>query len=281
MIGVYVAVGVFGAIIIALLVVAVWVGNNKIIVTNYTEKCDYLPEGEVRIVQLSDLHAKSFGKNNKILVKMVGDLSPDIIVFTGDIIHKYRKKDIERATQLVAQISQIAPVYYVSGNHEMRVKHYGELRDKLIKAGANVLDNKVVLSCGIEIAGLNCAHLKNNSIYNLPSDGKHYRVLLAHKPEFLARYARAGYDLVLSGHAHGGQWRLPFTNIGVYSPGQGLFPKLTSGEHICGSTHMIISRGMGNSEFPLRVFNQPEIVVINLTLNDSIAPHISPNQSKK
>jgi hypothetical protein len=92
--------------------------------------------------------------------------------------------------------------------------------------------------------------------------------LLAHKPEFLARYARAGYNLVLSGHAHGGQWRLPFTNIGVYSPGQGLFPKLTSGEHICGSTHMIISRGMGNSEFPLRIFNQPEIVVITLTQNN-------------
>jgi hypothetical protein len=265
MTGIYIAIICACAVILLTLApVFVWCANSKLTITTYTQKSSKLGNNKVRIVQLSDLHGKSFGKDNDYLVERVADLAPDIIAFTGDIIHKYRKRDIARAVSIIKKLNVIAPVYYVSGNHEMRVKHYAELRDALIQAGAIVMDNKTELVCGIEVAGLNCAHLKNNSIFSLKSDVNNYRVLLAHKPEYLSNYARAGYDLVLSGHAHGGQWRVPFTNIGVYSPGQGLFPKLTSGEHLCASTHMIISRGLGNSQFPLRIFNHPEIVVVDL-----------------
>jgi hypothetical protein len=267
--------GIYIAIIVACVAIAltlapilIWNANSNLTVTFYKEKSTKI-EKAVKIVQLSDLHGKCFGKDNVHLLEKVKELSPDIIAFTGDIIHKYRKKDIKRAVSLVKKLIEIAPVYYVSGNHEMRVKHYGELRQLLSEAGAEVLDNKVAYICGIEVAGLNCAHLKNNSIFSLKRDDRLYRVLLAHKPEFLSNYARAGYDLVLSGHAHGGQWRVPFTDIGIYSPGQGLFPKLTSGEHTCASTHMVISRGLGNSQFPLRIFNHPEIVVINLISDES------------
>ncbi len=82
-------------------------------------------------------------------------------------------------------------------------------------------------------------------------------------PQFLDKYKDLGFDFILSGHAHGGQWRIPFTGVGLYAPGQGVFPKLTAGVHARGKTKMIISRGLGNSEFPLRLFNRPEMIVID------------------
>ena len=240
-----------------------WYSNSKLGVTKYDIESPKLTI-PFRIVHLSDLHAKRFGKRNCRLVRAVQKLKPDIIAFTGDIIHLYRKPGEEAALEFVEQLVKIAPFYYVSGNHEMRYKNYREFSKKLSDAGAIVLENEYVMTHGVALVGLGCAHLKNNKIFDITPDFDTYKILLAHEPQFLRRYARAGYDLVLSGHAHGGQWRFLFTDQGVYAPGQGLLPELTSGEHILGDTHMIISRGLGNSEFPLRINNRPEIVVIDL-----------------
>jgi hypothetical protein len=117
---------------------------------------------------------------------------------------------------------------------------------------------------GATFVGLNCAKLKGNKIFEVTPQNDDYKILLAHEPQFVYTYARADVDLVLCGHAHGGQWRLPFTDVGFYSPGQGLFPKLTSGLKTFGGTSMIISRGLGNSECPLRLFNRPEVVVVEI-----------------
>lgn len=249
--------------VVAAVVFFCWYSNSKLGVARY-EIEDKKIARPLKIVHLSDLHAKRFGTKNCRLVRAVAREKPDIIVFTGDIIHLYRKPGEEAALELVEQLVKIAPFYYVSGNHEMRYKNYREFSKKLADSGAVVLENQYVMTHGVALVGLGCAQLKNNTIFEITPDFDTYKILLAHEPQFLRRYARAGYDLVLSGHAHGGQWRIPFTDQGIYAPGQGLLPELTSGEHILGSTHMIISRGLGNSEFPLRINNRPEVVVIEL-----------------
>ena len=248
---------------VALIVLFCIFSNSKLGVTRYELESDKV-EAPLRIVHLSDLHAKRFGKKNCRLVAAVEAQKPDVIAFTGDIIHLYRKPGEDAAIELVEQLARTAPFYYVSGNHEMRYKNYRGFSARLADAGAIVLENEYVMTHGVALVGLGCAHLKNNKIFEITPDFDTYKILLAHEPQYLRRYARAGYDLVLSGHAHGGQWRIPFTDQGVYAPGQGLLPELTSGEHILGSTHMIISRGLGNSEFPLRINNRPEVVVIDI-----------------
>lgn len=249
---------------VAFIAVFAYLSNRWLTVTKYSLAVENAPEEGVKIVHLSDLHAACFGRDNARLLKKVKQQNPDIIAVTGDIIHKYRKRDIAVAKRTVKQLSEIAPVYFVSGNHEMRSRKWRELKSGLEENGATVLENEVVQTHGINLVGVNCAFLKNETPFRL-SDGLHgCKILLAHKPEFIDRYAMAGYDISLCGHAHGGQWRLPFTRVGFYSPGQGLFPKYTAGVHSCGNMREVISRGLGNSECPLRLFNRPEIVVVEI-----------------
>lgn len=243
----------------------VWFSNSALTVKKYSVKSHKSPREGVRLVHLSDLHAKQFGKGNKRLIAAVAAQRPDFIAFTGDAIHVYRQRDVRVAVALVQELVKLAPVYFVSGNHEMRNKNYRSFSRELSRAGAVVLENEGAEACGIALVGLGCANLRNNKLFGISTDAGAFRLLLAHEPQFITRYALAGYDLVLCGHAHGGQWRIPFTNQGLFAPGQGLFPQLTSGEHVCGSTRMIISRGLGNSEFPLRLFNRPEVLVIEIS----------------
>ncbi|MGN0817903.1 MAG: metallophosphoesterase [Candidatus Coproplasma sp.] len=251
-------------IAVGLFVFFCWFSNSKFTVENYTVNSEKAPEEPVKIVHLSDLHAKRFGKDNRRLIAAVAAQKPDFIAFTGDIIHLYRKPDEKVAISLVRELSKIAPLYYVSGNHEMRYKNYRDFSARLSVAGAVVLENACVRTHGITLVGLGCAQLRNNTIYEITPQDDSFKVLLAHEPQHIRRYARAGYDLALCGHAHGGQWRIPFTGQGVYAPGQGLLPQFASGRHTCGSMQMIISRGLGNSEFPLRIFNRPEVLVITV-----------------
>jgi hypothetical protein len=255
---------ILSVLLVANIAIFIVISNYKFEVTKYTVTAKNVPEGGVRIVHLSDLHARRFGKKNKWLLRAVKKQNADLIVFTGDIIHKYRKRDIEVAKEIVREAIKIAPFIYVSGNHEMRNRSWRFLKEQLVKEGAIVLDDATINMCGIDIIGLNCSHLKNNTLFDLVPKDDNFKLLLAHEPQFLSRYALSGCDLVLCGHAHGGQFRLPFCEVGLYAPGQGVLPKFTSGEHRCGKTHMIISRGLGNSEFPLRIFNCPEVVIVDI-----------------
>lgn len=258
MIFLYIGLGILGGIAVVLFL---WFSNNALKTTHYAVFADV--EKDIKIVHISDLHAKNFGRNNSRLLKRILKESPDFIAVTGDIINKYRKKEIDTALKFVSAASGIAPVLFVSGNHEMRKTKYRALRKQLLEAGAVVLDDCSTDICGLTVTGLNCSSLKNGTMSRI-KPVKGYTLLLAHMPHYLKSYASAGYDLVLTGHAHGGQWRIPFTGIGIYSPGQGLFPALTSGVKSEGETKMVISRGLGNSRCPLRLFNRPEVVVVDL-----------------
>ena len=249
-----------GVLLISLFCV---LGNNLLCTTRYTLDTEGL-ERQVKIVQISDLHGKSFGKNNIKLVEKVLEEKPDFIAVTGDIIHRYTEKNKRVALRLISSLCEIAPVLYIAGNHELRNKGYRFFRKDLMEAGAQILDDCPHSICDLTVVGLKCSSLKNDKIYAVTPKEGGVKILLAHMPQFIEKYASAGYDLVLSGHAHGGQWIIPFTRQGIYSPGQGLFPKYTQGVHTCGKTRMVISRGLGNSEFPVRLFNRPEIVTVNL-----------------
>ena len=192
---------------------------------------------------------------------------PDIIVITGDIVDGFRTK-VEVALEFVSGAVKIAPVYYVSGNHELLLstEELSLLLDGIKTAGATILDNRATYIQRKEESlyligvndGSNTDRLKN--ILNTLDTQGNLRILLAHRPEHIDSYSENKIDLVFSGHAHGGQVRLPFIG-GLVAPEQGLFPKYTAGKYVLGETAMIISRGLGNSIIPIRVFNRPDIVV--------------------
>lgn len=250
------------AVVLAGIAIFLWLSNNLIKTTRYTVALGGI-NNSVKIVQISDLHGKEFGAHSSKLVSKVNSLSPDVIAITGDVIHKYTPKNKQVALEVVSALSQIAPVLYISGNHEMRGMGYRFFRNNLMEAGATVLDNSEAEVLGITFVGLNGAHNKNDTLQKISTKTQN-KVLLAHMPHCYNNYANSGYGLVLCGHAHGGQWRIPFTKQGIYAPGQGMFPKYTSGLHNFGKTKMIISRGLGNSRFPIRLFNFPELVLIEL-----------------
>ncbi len=244
--------------------------NKHLETTNYTYEVEQLGadlEG-YRIVQISDLHNAKFGKNNQKLIDKVRECAPDMIVLTGDLVDS-NHTNVNRAVQFVNEIVKICPVYYVTGNHEywLETSEYDELMTGLTGAGVVILDDQAVeISRGdakLRLVGLDDKSLADGTLGTLLNDESEFTVVLAHEPQYLARYASTGVDLVLSGHAHGGQFRLPFVG-GIVAPDQGFFPEYTSGEYYMNGTEMIVSRGLGNSVIPVRLFNYPEIVCVEL-----------------
>lgn len=231
-----------------------------------------------KIVHISDLHNKMFGKDQKALLKKVGSVSPDIIVVTGDLIDR-RKYDLHTAMVFIRGALEIAPVYYVSGNHEAWSGDYENIKEELSSSGVEILDDRKVKIVKneekIEILGLSdpgfltdghmdgaYSSLLEERLKGM-SDDSAFQILLSHRPELFQIYINQNIDLIFAGHAHGGQFRLPFMG-GLIAPNQGFFPKYTSGEHKEGKSTLIVSRGLGNSVVPIRLFNRPEIVVVTL-----------------
>lgn len=256
-------------IVIALLLFCSY-QNRHLETTYYTYKAEQLGadlEG-YRIVQISDLHNVKFGKNNQKLVDRIRECEPDMIVLTGDLVDS-NHTNVDRAVQFVDEIVKICPVYYVTGNHEywLDTSEYENLMDGVASAGVIILDDQVVeISRGdakFRLVGLDDKSLADGTLEALLSDEKELTVVLAHEPQYFARYAGTGVDLVLSGHAHGGQFRLPFVG-GIVAPDQGFLPEYTAGEYYMNGTEMIVSRGLGNSVIPVRLFNYPEIVCVDL-----------------
>lgn len=250
----------------------IWWGNTSIKVTEIPVSAPRLPEAfsGYRIAQVSDLHNTSFGEDNSILLDKLAQCQPDIIILTGDLIDSYHT-NVDVSVRFVRQAVEIAPTYYVTGNHEARVRsEYDLLRTAMLECGVRVLENELVtLERGDEKITLIGLHDPNftpitDNLTSLSSQTEDFTILLAHHPELAEHYAQAGTDLVFSGHAHGGQFRLPFVG-GLIAPGQGIFPEYDSGLYQVQNTQMIVSRGLGNSLFPFRLNNRPEIVLAVLT----------------
>lgn len=255
-----------------------WWQNNGLVVTAYEYALppEHAALDGVRIAQISDLHGKDFGGRLK---KRLAQAEPDLVVFTGDLVGR-GDQDFSAALDLARWTAALAPVCYAPGNHEATMKRkggYQSLRKELELAGVQVLENRteiLTLNGGLlRVTGLldpefydtdrNTARELLAERLTQLTQGEGLNLVLAHRPELLEVCARGGADLVLSGHAHGGQVRLPFVG-GLVAPGEGFFPKRTSGIHRLDGTEMVISRGLGNSVIPLRLFNRPELVVVTL-----------------
>lgn len=284
------------AIAIFLVAVTVWLawGNSALMITEFTISDDEIPEGfsGFRIAQISDLHDAEFGEENEKLISLLREAEPDIIVITGDFVDR-RRTDIELSLNVARMAVEIAPTYFVTGNHEASLseKDYKSLKEGMIDAGVVVLeDDTVALDRGgdkITLMGVNDPIFSKDrssgadeettedpdidkkimdaklEVLTAASDLTDYTVLLSHRPEVFEVYVDHGIDLVISGHLHGGQVRLPFIG-GFYTPNQGLFPEIIEGLYYIGDTNIVVSRGLGNSAFPIRVNNRPEIVIIEL-----------------
>lgn len=257
---------------------ALWA--DKAIGTRVIEiKSDKIPPGfdGFCIAHISDLHNTVFGDDNEKLLNEIKKIKPDIIAVTGDSVDS-RRTDIRAATAFFEKALEIAPVYFVTGNHEAKIEAYPVFETGLKRLGIISAENELIpiekngdqiTLCGVGDPAFSADYLFNEEA----SVVEHYldklglsdsfTLLLSHRPEFFDLYVSYGFDLVLSGHAHGGQFRLPFVG-GLIAPGQGLFPEYDSGLYEKENTRMIVSRGLGNSIIPLRLFNRPEIISVLL-----------------
>lgn len=255
-------------------------GNTALEINEYTVSGSDLPPefSGFRIAQVSDLHNAQMGENNEKLLAMLDHAQPDLIAITGDLIDS-RRTDIQVALDFAAEAVKIAPCYYVTGNHESRIADYSALKEGLEVLGVTVLEDSYILlehgGASVMLYGVLDPSFKvpenadqdlqvmEQTLSQFAFQDEAYTILLAHKPEMFPAYCASKIDLILSGHVHGGQFRLPYWG-GLYTPGQGFFPEYDAGLYRDGDTHMIISRGIGNSIFPFRINNPPEIILVTL-----------------
>ena len=256
--------------------------NKALEITTYEIDCSLHPKlSGFTIVQISDFHNETFGENQKKIIDKIEGCNPDMIAITGDFID-CRHPNVDIAMEFISKAVDMAPVYYVPGNHERWVtEEYQELCHRMKEMGVHLMMNKAeeimyeeerILCLGIEdpdfynvVDDVTQKETVKNRIQNLEYSVDDFTVLLSHRPELFKIYADENVDVVLTGHAHGGQFRLPFIG-GIAAPNQGLFPKYDAGMFVEHDTHMIVSRGIGNSIIPLRFNNPPEIVVVKLTV---------------
>ncbi len=264
--------GMLLAILGALLVLALFCywQNNRLIVSEYQYHSDKISAqlNGFTIAQIADLHNKDFHGR---LEQLLAAETPDLIVITGDLID-CRHTNLEVALSFVQAALELAPVYIVSGNHEHNAgADWTVLQQRLVDLGAVMLDDTGVTvnhnGGSFQLLGIADPAFGGDAVaaiaQNLQPD--QFNILLAHRPERIDQYATTGVDLVLSGHAHGGQWRLPGLG-GLIAPGQGFFPRYTDGLYQVGDTSLLVSRGLGNSVMPLRLFNQPQLVILQLLI---------------
>jgi len=255
--------------------------NFKIDITEYNLESNNLPESfnELKIIHLSDLHNTEFGKDNEKLLRIIKEQEPNAVFVTGDTIDGFYT-NIQIPVNLFKEILKISDVYFIVGNHESRVNTnvHTEFIDALSEIGVIVLkdsstyiekDGERIQVIGLKDASDYKADYNNDykvkiteTIKNL-DDENAFSILLSHHPELFPEYKNTDIDLVFSGHAHGGQFRLPFIG-GIIAPEQGLFPEFDAGVFTENNTTMVISRGLGNSIVPVRINNSPEVVVVTL-----------------
>ncbi len=276
--------------VLLVLALLIYWNNKSLVITEYQYRSEQVPESfdGFRITQISDLQSEYFGQHQKKLLDKTAETKPDIIVFTGDLLDR-NHTSYEASLEAISGLVKIAPVYYVNGNHELALpeQKMTEFYDELRRMGVNILfDETATVTLGgqqIHLIGISeytlyaskesigrTATAYDPSVITDMADrltadiGRDELVImLTHEPQFFDAYADDKVDLIFAGHAHGGQIRLPFTE-GLFAPGQGTLPKLTSGMHKKEGTTMVISRGLGNSVFPFRFLNRPEIVVVDL-----------------
>lgn len=277
-------------VIAALGVVYLWIENKNLVVTNYLLEQKRVPNNfhDMRFVCITDLHYNQYGKANVKLLKAIHECKPDAILIAGDLVVTSKPNKVELAYQFLEELTKRYPVYYAPGNHELKWEQsigctkdfYQSFLKQLEKLGVCYLNNSsVTLKKGTDTLVIKGLSLPLKYF----SKGKHkieigpreietligkvsdnaYEILLAHIPDYFDAYAEYGADFILSGHVHGGIMKLPGLG-GVISPRYELFPKYDSGIFKKGRTVMFLSRGLGTHTIPVRVFNRPELLCVEI-----------------
>ena len=263
-------------VIIAFLLFSLYYGH-RLTVKNYVIETNKLTES-IRIVLIADLHSNLYGKNQSRLIGTVIAQNPDIILFAGDIADDRIK--ITGTVDLLEGIADKYPCFYVTGNHEFWSGEVDAVKELFRSYGVRVLEGEneavtvngqTIIICGIDDPGTRWGYTDEETFNRQLEqafeglDGESYTILLTHRPDRIAGYVPYSPDLVLSGHSHGGQWRIPLILNGLYSPNQGIFPKYAGGIYEYNGVFMVVSRGLAKYSTPVpRIFNPPELVVIDI-----------------
>lgn len=257
----------------ALIVLAVIGLDQRMIVRRYTVDSDKI-DAPVRLAVLTDFHGCDYGEDAADLVQAVEALQPDAVLLVGDMFSA--DGEVEAELRMFSRLKSIAPSYYVTGNHEYWECDVPQLLARIADMGVTVLDQNCeeltingqnLNLCGIPdpYANVGIWDALTSATGDLHQEG--FTILLAHRPELIEQYAAKGtFDLVVSGHAHGGQVRIPFLINGLCAPNQGWFPKYAGGRYELDGSTMIVSRGLSTQRqmgVP-RVFNRPELVLVEL-----------------
>ncbi len=274
----------------ALLVAAGVIANNRLVVTRYRIELPGLggpagrsvPGARLRIVHLSDLHGKRFGRGERDrLVQMVRGCLPDLIAISGDLLN--RRRDVtSNAIEQVRALAAVAPVVVCRGNHDLDPRQWDELVAALRGEAVHLLQNDLLaltaagttlVVAGVEERAVYCEDEEGwlaalRELADRASAFAYPRILLAHRPDYISRYAKSCFALSLSGHAHGGQVRLPGVGA-LWAPDQGFLPRHAEGVHRSGGFTAVVSRGLGPSTFPFRIGNPPEVILLECEPPDS------------
>ncbi len=279
---------IIGIIFILILIIRIYIDSEMIEVTKLNIVSSKIPIEfeEYKIIQLSDLHNKSFGKNNERLIEAIDKETPDIVVMTGDMV-SVNDKDFTAFYNLVSELSKKYKLYYIYGNHEgeLSSKNRNKIDTFLRENNVTILNNDCVkLTSGddeINMYGL-CytqkyySH-KNGEKHEITKDyienklgsldKEKFNILLSHNPMFFDAYEKHGADLILTGHIHGGLIRLPMIG-GLFSPDRTFFPKYSAGMYESGESKLVVNRGLSRGVRGFRLFNRPEIISITLKIEN-------------
>ena len=240
------------------------------------------PIGPLRVAHLSDIHGATFGERNERLVSRVSEAAPDLIAVSGDVLRRH--VDVtEASVRLLRDLSALAPVVVSRGNHDLGSREWRGLQRGT--SGANVFllvnesrrvdlrGNTVVVAALDDLWGFRSAAEYERELHRLAracASAPGPRILLSHRPEYMRLYRETPFDLVLAGHAHGGQVRLPGLGA-IWAPEQGFLPRHADGAHQENETTLVVSRGLGPSSMPVRIFNPPEVIVIDVVPDPAAA----------
>lgn len=242
----------------------------------YTIESDKI-SNQVRIALITDLHSCAYGEGQKHLIRAIEKKNPDIILLGGDICDDEIPHVNTEA--LLKSISSKYPCFYVTGNHEFWSDDVESILDMFRTYHVTVLQgsfqtieaqNEKINICGIDDPEVerysgDFVITQQLEAVKKANDNELYTILLAHRPELNARYRQYGFDLIMCGHAHGGQWRIPGIMNGLLAPNQGWFPPYAGGKYAFGDTYMVVSRGLARETTGIpRIFNRPELVIVEL-----------------
>lgn len=260
-------------LIVLLVLVFIIIYSNLLKVVDYRfDDVGYQGDAKLSMALITDLHSCYYGDNQHWLIDILHKRQPDVILLGGDIYDD--QLPFDNADKLLAQLPAIAPTYYVDGNHEnwLPKSDYDEVLRRITGHGVVILHGQSaqIPNSNVRVYGVSDpdggSFDKDLGAVVQQLNPSNVNILLTHRPEHIDKYQQYPFDVILAGHAHGGQWRVPFLVNGVYAPNQGLFPKYAGGLYEFDRQKFIVSRGLARESTKIpRIFNRPELVFIELT----------------